>query len=67
MSTPVLFLYILHIHFTIHYLEGYGMKVYVHERGIILVGKGWEVVQKLKEYNKEYLTVAEWIEKVAPK
>jgi hypothetical protein len=43
------------------------MKVYVHEKGIILVGKGWEVVQKLKEYNKEFPTVAEWLEKVAPK
>jgi hypothetical protein len=67
MSTPVLiFVYAL-IHFTIHYLEGYGMKVYVHDKGIILVGKGWEIVQKLKEYNKEYSTVAQWLEKVAPK
>ena len=31
------------------------MKVYVHDKGIILVGKGWEVLQKLKEYNKDYL------------
>jgi hypothetical protein len=67
MSTPVLIRYVLLIHFTIHYLEGYGMKVYVHEKGIILVGKGWEIVQKLKEYNKEYPTVAEWVENVAPK
>jgi len=43
------------------------MKVYVHEKGIILVGKGWEIVQKLKEYNKEYSTVAQWLEKVSPK
>lgn len=37
------------------------MKVYVHEKGIILVGKGWEVLQKLKEYNKNYVTVADWV------
>lgn len=43
------------------------MKVYVHEKGIILVGKGWEIVQKLKEYNKDYSTVAEWAAKIAPK
>ncbi|MEO2074331.1 MAG: Z-ring formation inhibitor MciZ [Bacillus sp. (in: firmicutes)] len=43
------------------------MKVYVHKKGIILVGKGWEIVQKLKEYNKEYLTVSEWVKNVPPK
>jgi hypothetical protein len=43
------------------------MKVYVHDKGIILVGKGWEIIQKLKEYNKDYSTVVEWLEKVAPK
>ncbi|AZU63223.1 Z-ring formation inhibitor MciZ [Neobacillus mesonae] len=43
------------------------MKVYVHEKGIILVGKGWEVLQKLKEYNREHATVAEWVRKTASK
>ncbi|SDM47884.1 Z-ring formation inhibitor MciZ [Bacillus sp. OK048] len=43
------------------------MKVYVHDKGIILVGKGWEITQKLKEYTKEYSTVSEWVEKIAPK
>jgi hypothetical protein len=43
------------------------MKVYVHDKGIILVGKGWEIIQKLKDYNKDYTTVSEWIEKVAVK
>ena len=43
------------------------MKVYVHEKGIILVGKGWEVLQKLKEYNKEYHTVADWMKNVSRK
>ncbi|MEH7110504.1 MULTISPECIES: Z-ring formation inhibitor MciZ [Bacillaceae] len=40
------------------------MKVYVHDNGVILVGKGWEVVQKLKEYNKEFATVSEWLQSV---
>ncbi|MEH7178621.1 Z-ring formation inhibitor MciZ [Neobacillus vireti] len=43
------------------------MKVYVHDKGIILVGKGWEIIQKLKEYNKNYSTVAEWVENFSAK
>ncbi|MCL6573265.1 MAG: Z-ring formation inhibitor MciZ [Bacillus sp. (in: Bacteria)] len=43
------------------------MKVYVHDAGIILVGKGWEVIQKLQEYNKEYITVSNWVRKMTPK
>lgn len=43
------------------------MKVYVHDKGIILVGKGWEVIQKLKEYNKEYVFVSEWVDNVKKK
>jgi Mother cell inhibitor of FtsZ len=43
------------------------MKVYVHDKGIILVGKSWEILQKLKEYNKHYTTVAEWVENVSQK
>ncbi|WML47634.1 Z-ring formation inhibitor MciZ [Neobacillus sp. PS3-34] len=43
------------------------MKVYLHGKGFILVGKGWEVVQKLKEYNKQYSSVAEWIQSLNPK
>jgi hypothetical protein len=41
------------------------MKVYVHENGIILVGKGWEILQKLKEYNKQYETVTEWVQTIS--
>ncbi len=37
------------------------MKVYAHEKGILLVGKGREVVQKLKELNKKYCSISEWI------
>jgi hypothetical protein len=43
------------------------MKVYVHDKGIILIGKSWELLQKLKEYNKDYVTVTEWIDKVNQK
>lgn len=43
------------------------MKVYVHKKGIILVGKGWEVLQKLKDYNKDYATVSDWVENVTQK
>ncbi|MED3624927.1 Z-ring formation inhibitor MciZ [Neobacillus thermocopriae] len=41
------------------------MKVYVYEKGIILVGKGWEVLQKLKEYSKEFNTVSDWVKKIS--
>jgi hypothetical protein len=40
------------------------MKVYLHSKGFIMVGKGWEIVQKLKEYNKHYSSVSEWIQSV---
>ncbi|MEH7414811.1 Z-ring formation inhibitor MciZ [Neobacillus drentensis] len=43
------------------------MKVYTHELGIILVGKAWEIVQKLKEYNKDYVYVNEWVQDVSQK
>jgi hypothetical protein len=43
------------------------VKVYVHEKGIVLAGKGWEVLRKLKEYNKQYDTVSDWIQDVVKK
>ncbi|CRK84003.1 Z-ring formation inhibitor MciZ [Neobacillus massiliamazoniensis] len=43
------------------------MKLFVHEKGIVLVGKGWEVLQKLKEYNKDYLNVSDWVQNVKQK
>ncbi|AKP79402.1 MULTISPECIES: Z-ring formation inhibitor MciZ [Priestia] len=36
------------------------MKVYVHEKQIILVGKAWEIKQKLKEYGEQFQYVDEW-------
>ncbi|OLS40163.1 Z-ring formation inhibitor MciZ [Bacillus sp. MRMR6] len=43
------------------------MKVYVHEKGIIISGKCWGVLRKLQEYNKQYATVTDWIQDVAKK
>jgi hypothetical protein len=43
------------------------MKVYTHEQGIILVGKAWEIVQKLKEYNKDYVFVSKWAQDLLQK
>jgi hypothetical protein len=37
------------------------MKVYVHEKGVILVGKAWEIKQKLIEYRKQFETVEAWV------
>ncbi|KZZ86150.1 MULTISPECIES: Z-ring formation inhibitor MciZ [Bacillaceae] len=39
------------------------MKIYKLEKGIILVGKAWEIRMKLKEYSKQFTTVKEWIDK----
>jgi Mother cell inhibitor of FtsZ len=38
------------------------MNIYVHEKGIILTGKAWEVVQKLKEYTNHFHFVSDWVE-----
>ena len=43
------------------------MKVYIHEQGITLVGKAWEILQKLKEYNKDYVLVSEWARDISQK
>ncbi|MDR4948478.1 Z-ring formation inhibitor MciZ [Neobacillus cucumis] len=43
------------------------MKIYINEEGITLVGKAWEIVQKLKEYNKDYVLVSDWVRDVSPK
>lgn len=37
------------------------MKIYRLDKGIILVGKAWEIRTKLKEYSHLYATVYEWI------
>lgn len=38
------------------------MKIYVHDKGVILSGKAWEIRQKLKEYGKDYQLVSDWVE-----
>ena len=43
------------------------MKLVVHEKGIILVGKGWEILQKLKQYNKDYVYVSDWVQNIIQK
>jgi hypothetical protein len=43
------------------------MKVYTHKQGITLVGKAWEIMKKLKEYNKDYIFISEWIKDVSQK
>jgi hypothetical protein len=43
-------------------LEEYDMKIYVHEKGVVLVGKAWEIREKLKEYSKEFRLVKDWVE-----
>ncbi|MBM7584429.1 hypothetical protein JOC86_000966 [Bacillus pakistanensis] len=37
------------------------MKIILHEKRIILVGKAWEIREKLKQYGQQYEHVAEWI------
>ncbi|MCA1030614.1 Z-ring formation inhibitor MciZ [Bacillus timonensis] len=38
------------------------MKVYLVPKGIILVGKAWEVREKLKAYSKQHSTLKQLIE-----
>lgn len=40
------------------------MKVYLLENRIMLVGKAWEIRNKLKEYSKRYTTVSEWLQEM---
>jgi hypothetical protein len=43
------------------------MKIYVHEKGIVIAGKAWEIRQKLIEYRRQYELVKDWIEAVNKK
>jgi hypothetical protein len=40
------------------------MKIYVHDRGITLAGKGWEIKRKLKEYSAQHKLVKDWVNSV---
>ncbi|MEC1623692.1 Z-ring formation inhibitor MciZ [Bacillus mojavensis] len=37
------------------------MKVYRMQKGVVLVGKAWEVRAKLKEYGRTFRYVEDWI------
>lgn len=37
------------------------MNIYVHEKGIILTGKAWEIREKLKEYANHFEYVTDWV------
>lgn len=43
------------------------MKLYVHEKGITMTGKAWEIREKLKEYSQHYYYLQEWIENIHKK
>lgn len=38
------------------------LKIYRFDKGIVLVGKAWEIRTKLKEYSRTYKTVNEWLQ-----
>ncbi|MFJ7637095.1 Z-ring formation inhibitor MciZ [Peribacillus sp. NPDC097264] len=37
------------------------MKIHVFENGIVFSGKSWEIVQKLKSLQSDYVYVNDWI------
>jgi len=37
------------------------MKIYVGNNKILLVGKGWEIKRKLREYNEYHEYVHQWL------
>ena len=38
------------------------LKIYRLEKGIVLVGKAWEIKAKLREYNRSFRTVKDWLQ-----
>ncbi|MBP2240756.1 hypothetical protein J2Z40_001315 [Cytobacillus eiseniae] len=43
------------------------MRIYVHEKGIVLVGKAWEIRAKLKEYSKDHHLLKDWVHSCSKK
>ena len=37
------------------------MKIHLLPNGFIMVGKAWEIRAKLKEYNRSFETVEQWV------
>lgn len=40
------------------------MKVYVHNQGIVLAGKAWEINAKLKESKQHFEYVEDWVKTI---
>jgi hypothetical protein len=40
------------------------VKVYRLDRGIVLVGKAWEIREKLKQYEREFKLVKDWVNSI---
>ncbi|MCM3760347.1 Z-ring formation inhibitor MciZ [Alkalihalobacillus oceani] len=40
------------------------MNIYVHQHGVVLTGKAWEIKAKLKELRHSYPTVESWLQSV---
>ena len=38
------------------------MKIFVHDHGVIISGKAWEIREKLKEYGNHYQFLSDWVE-----
>jgi Mother cell inhibitor of FtsZ len=43
-------------------MGGIDMKIFVHDHGVIISGKAWEIREKLKEYGKHYQFLSDWVE-----
>ncbi|MGJ7919905.1 Z-ring formation inhibitor MciZ [Neobacillus sp. LXY-4] len=40
------------------------MKIYVHDKGFVLVGKAWEIKRKIAEYRRRYELMIDWAEDI---
>ncbi|WP_084138565.1 Z-ring formation inhibitor MciZ [Halalkalibacter okhensis] len=40
------------------------MKVYIHNKGVIMAGKAWEIQAKLKQMQNSFDTLEQWIDTV---
>ncbi|WP_423407296.1 Z-ring formation inhibitor MciZ [Heyndrickxia sp. MSNUG] len=40
------------------------MKIYIHNHGVTLTGKAWEIKRKLKEYSVQHKLVKDWVNTV---
>ncbi|KHD86025.1 Z-ring formation inhibitor MciZ [Heyndrickxia ginsengihumi] len=40
------------------------MTIIVHDKGVIIKGKAWEVRKALKHYSKQHNTIHDWIQSV---